>query len=103
MFLEDLIGDYGMRKLWGVYFSRVSTGKYNIIKTNYFCWRSGDLRYWESSEGLRSLVSPILVALRIPAGGRRSGLTSVQKEKLSVVIKKIDEGDRWKAWKERKN
>ena len=75
----------------------------SIIKKNYFCWRSGDLRYWGSSEGLRSLVSPILVALRIPAGGRRSGLTSVQKEKLSVVIKKIDEGDRWKAWEERKN
>ena len=30
--------------------------------------------YWESSEGFRSRVSPMLVALRMPAGGRWSGL-----------------------------
>ena len=42
-----------------------------------------------SSEGFRSLVSPILVALRIPAGGRRSGLTSVGTTKSH----KIDKGD----------
>lgn len=52
----------------------------------YFCSRSGDLRYCESSEGLRSLVSPILVARRIPAGGRRSGLTPVGIGKLKSRI-----------------
>ena len=43
----------------------------------YFCSRSGDFRYCESSEGLRSLASPILVARRMPAGGRRSGLSPI--------------------------
>ena len=45
-----------------------------IAKKIYFCSRSGDLMYWESSEGFRSRVSPMLVALRMPAGGKRSGL-----------------------------